>query len=142
MNILIIGAGGREHCFAWKIKQSTHCDHLFIAPGNAGTASLGTNLDIAVSDFESLASAAIEHYISLIVVGPEEPLVKGIVAFFNNNETTKHIKIIGPSAEAAQLEGSKAFAKDFMVRHNIPTAAYQEFTQVIFAEGLAYLEKQ
>ena len=142
MNILIIGAGGREHCFAWKIKQSTHCDQLFIAPGNAGTASLGTNLDIAVSDFESLSAAALEHNITLIVVGPEEPLVKGIVAFFNNNEATKHIKLIGPSAEAAQLEGSKAFAKDFMVRHNIPTAAYQEFTQANFAEGLVYLDKQ
>ena len=142
MNILIIGAGGREHCFTWKIKQSTHCDQLFIAPGNAGTASLGNNLDIAVSDFKSLANAAIEHNIGLIVVGPEEPLVKGIVAFFNNNETTKHIKIIGPSAEAAQLEGSKAFAKDFMIRHNIPTAAYQEFTQANFAEGIAYLEQQ
>lgn len=142
MNILIIGAGGREHCFAWKIKQSAHCNELFIAPGNAGTENLGTNLDIAVTDFENLASAALTHNITLILVGPEEPLVKGIVAFFNNNEATKHIKIIGPSAEAAQLEGSKAFAKDFMTRHNIPTAAYKEFTQKDFTEGIAYIEKQ
>ena len=142
MNILIIGAGGREHCFAWKIKQSTHCDALFIAPGNAGTETLGTNLDIAVTDFENLASAVLTHNISLILVGPEEPLVKGIVAFFNNNEATKHIKMIGPSAEAAQLEGSKAFAKDFMTRHNIPTAAYVEFTKNDFEKGISYIEKQ
>jgi phosphoribosylamine---glycine ligase len=142
MNILIIGAGGREHCFAWKIKQSAHCNELFIAPGNAGTENLGTNLDIAVTDFENLANAALTHNITLILVGPEEPLVKGIVAFFNNNEATKHIKIIGPSAEAAQLEGSKAFAKDFMTRHSIPTAAYMEFTQSEFEKGIAYIEKQ
>ncbi len=140
MNILIIGAGGREHCFAWKIKQSTHCDTLFIAPGNAGTESLGTNLDIAVSDFENIANAAVTHNITLILVGPEEPLVKGIVAFFNDNEATKHIKIIGPSAEAAQLEGSKAFAKDFMQRHAIPTAAYMEFDKNNYNDGIEYIK--
>ncbi len=141
MNILIIGSGGREHCFAWKIKQSKKCDELFIAPGNTGTASLGTNLEIEVTDFEKLASAAIKHKVELILVGPEEPLVKGIVAFFNKNEATQHIKIIGPSQEAAQLEGSKAFAKDFMIRHGIPTAAYREFTQENFEEGLNYIDK-
>jgi phosphoribosylamine---glycine ligase len=141
MNILIIGSGGREHCFAWKLKQSPLCDELFIAPGNTGTATLGTNLDIAINDFENLATTALAHNITLILVGPEEPLVKGIVAFFNNNEKTKHIKIIGPSQEAAQLEGSKAFAKDFMTRHAIPTAAYREFTEQNFEEGLAYIDQ-
>jgi phosphoribosylamine---glycine ligase len=141
MNILIIGAGGREHCFAWKIKQSPLCENLFIAPGNAGTALCGTNLDITVSDFEKLASASLENKIDLILVGPEEPLVKGIVDFFRNNETLAHIKIIGPSKEAAQLEGSKAYAKDFMMRHGIPTAAYREFVATDFETGIEYISK-
>jgi phosphoribosylamine---glycine ligase len=140
MNILIIGSGGREHAFAWKIKQSPLCDNLFIAPGNAGTASCGTNVPIAVSDFEKIAKTSLANKIDLILVGPEEPLVKGIVDFFKANETLQHIKIIGPAKEAAQLEGSKAYSKDFMQRHNIPTAAYKEFTETNFAEGLAYLE--
>ena len=139
MNILIIGAGGREHCFAWKIKQSPLCENLFIAPGNAGTADCGTNLDIAVADFEKLAAASIENKIDLILVGPEEPLVKGIVDFFKNNETLSHIKIIGPSQEAAQLEGSKAYAKNFMMRHGIPTAAYKEFVAADFEIGIEYI---
>ena len=139
MNILIIGAGGREHCFAWKIKQSPMCDNLFIAPGNAGTADCGKNLDIAVADFEKLAAASIENKIDLILVGPEEPLVKGIVDFFKNNETLSHIKIIGPSQEAAQLEGSKAYAKNFMMRHGIPTAAYKEFVAADFEIGIEYI---
>jgi phosphoribosylamine---glycine ligase len=140
MNILIIGSGAREHCFAWKILQSEKCYNLFVAPGNAGTASICTNLPIAVIDFEALASACLQHDISLVLVGPEEPLVKGIVAFFRNNEQTKHIQVIGPSQEAAQLEGSKAFAKNFMQRHNIPTAAYKEFTAENFEAGLAYID--
>jgi phosphoribosylamine---glycine ligase len=140
MNILIIGAGGREHCFAWKIKQSLLCENLYIAPGNAGTEECGTNLDIAVADFEKLAAASLENKIDLIMVGPEEPLVKGIVDYFKNNKALQHIKIIGPSKEAAQLEGSKAFSKDFMNRHTIPTAAYREFTEKDFTEGLAYIE--
>ena len=107
MNILIIGAGGREHAFAWKIKQSPLCNNLFIAPGNTGTALFGTNLSIAIADFENLAAAALENKIDLILVGPEEPLVKGITDFFQNNELTKHIQIIGPSMQAAQLEGRK-----------------------------------
>jgi phosphoribosylamine---glycine ligase len=139
MNILIIGAGGREHCFAWKIKQSPLCENLFIAPGNAGTALCGTNLDIMVSDFEKLAAAAVENKIDLILVGPEEPLVKGIVDFFKNEEILSHIKIIGPSQEAAQLEGSKAYAKDFMIRHGIPTAAYKEFVDTDFETGIEYI---
>lgn len=140
MNILIIGAGGREHCFAWKIKQSPLCENLFIAPGNAGTSLCGTNLDIAVSDFEKLAAVSLENMIHLILVGPEEPLVKGIVDFFKKNETLSHIKIIGPNKEAAQLEGSKAYAKDFMMRHGIPTAAYKEFVATDFEIGIEYID--
>lgn len=139
MNILIIGSGGREHAFAWKIKQSPLCKNLFIAPGNPGTAMCGTNLPIGISNFEKLAATSIENNIDLILVGPEEPLVKGITDFFKQNETTQHIHIIGPSMQAAQLEGSKAFAKDFMTRHNIPTAAYKEFTINDFDAGIEYL---
>lgn len=141
MNILIIGAGGREHAFAHKIKQSPLCNRLFIAPGNAGTASCGTNLDIPVSDFDSLAAAALQHRIEMILVGPEEPLVKGITDFFNSNPLTKHVKIIGPGKEASQLEGSKAYAKDFMMRHGVPTAAYREFTEENFEEGIKYIKQ-
>lgn len=141
MNILIIGSGGREHAFAWKIKQSPLCSNLFIAPGNTGTALFGTNLNIAVTDFETIAANAIQNKIDLILVGPEEPLVKGITDYFNSNNLTKHIHIIGPSMQAAQLEGSKAFAKDFMTRHGIPTAAYKEFTANDYEEGIAYLEE-
>ncbi len=141
MNILIIGAGGREHCFAWKIKQSPLCDNLFIAPGNAGTADCGTNVDIAVADFEKLAALSIEKSVDLILVGPEEPLVKGIVDYFKNDVKLAHIKIVGPSQEAAQLEGSKAYAKDFMMRHGIPTAAYKEFVAADFEVGIDYISK-
>ena len=141
MNILLIGAGGREHSFAWKLKQSPLCDKLFTAPGNAGTATCGTNLDISITDFEGLSAAALQYNIDLILVGPEEPLVKGITDFFQGDEQTRHIKIIGPGKVASQLEGSKAFAKDFMKRHAIPTAAYREFTAAEFEEGLAYLDQ-
>jgi phosphoribosylamine--glycine ligase len=140
MNILIIGSGGREHTLAWKIKQSKHCNELFIAPGNAGTAACGINLDIKVNNFETLKKAALHHGINMIVVGPEDPLVNGIYDYFTNDETTKHIQIVGPSAEAAQLEGSKAFAKAFMQRHNIPTASYKEFDASNFKEGLQYIK--
>ncbi len=139
MNILIIGSGGREHAFAWKIKQSKHCNELFIAPGNAGTSTCGTNLDIKVNDFETLKHAALQHHIEMIVVGPEDPLVNGIYDYFTANPETKHIQIVGPSAEAAQLEGSKAFAKAFMQRHDIPTASYKEFNSANFKEGLEYI---
>jgi phosphoribosylamine---glycine ligase len=141
MNILIIGAGGREHSFAWKIKQSPLCENLFIAPGNAGTSTCGTNLNIAVADFEKLAAVSLENKIDLILVGPEEPLVKGIVDYFKNNQALAHIKIIGPSQEAAQLEGSKAYAKDFMMRHGIPTASYREFVADDFETGIDYISK-
>ena len=140
MNILLIGSGGREHAFAWKIKQSKLCSKLFIAPGNAGTSTHGTNLPIAVSDFNALAAACITHKIKMILVGPEEPLVKGIYDFFKNNAATKDIMVIGPSQAAAQLEGSKAFAKAFMSRHNIPTAAYKEFTNKNYEEGVKYIK--
>ncbi len=140
MNILLIGSGGREHAFAWKIKQSPLCNNLFIAPGNAGTASCGTNLPIAVTDFDALSSACTQHNIDMVLVGPEEPLVKGIYDFFKNNPSLQHINVIGPSKNASQLEGSKAFAKDFMQRHNIPTAAYGEFTENNYAAGMEYLK--
>jgi len=140
MNILLIGSGGREHTLAWKLKQSPLCDKLFIAPGNAGTATCGTNLSIAVSDFESIAEACNIHKIDMIMVGPEEPLVKGIYDFFKSKKELEHIKVIGPSKEASQLEGSKAYAKAFMKRHQIPTAAYEEFTADKYLEGVAYIK--
>jgi len=140
MNILIVGAGGREHTLAWKLKQSVLCNKLFIAPGNAGTAIEGRNLDIQVTDFEGLKKAAIENDIELIIVGPEEPLVRGIVDYFKNAADTEHINVIGPSKNASQLEGSKAFAKSFMQRHQIPTAAYQEFTADNYEAGVAYIK--
>jgi len=141
MNILIIGSGGREHALAWKMAKSHQCDQLFIAPGNPGTASIGTNLPIATTDFEGLQKAVLEHQIGMIVVGPEDPLVKGIYDFFANNPLTQHINVIGPSAQAAQLEGSKAFSKHFMQRHQIPTASYAEFTADNYEEGVQYLRQ-
>lgn len=141
MNILLIGSGGREHAFAWKLKQSSLCHNLFIAPGNAGTSSCGTNLPIAVTDFDAMARACAKHAIDMILVGPEEPLVKGIYDYFKNNPATRHIAVIGPSENASQLEGSKAFAKEFMTRHNVPTAAYKEFTLDNYEEGVDYLRQ-
>ncbi len=140
MNILLIGSGGREHCLAWKIRQSSLCSKLFIAPGNAGTALCGTNLSIAITDFDNLAVACAEHAIDMILVGPEEPLVNGIYDFFQNKPGLENIKVIGPSKAAAQLEGSKAFAKEFMTRHNIPTAAYAEFSVNNYMEGVNYIK--
>jgi phosphoribosylamine--glycine ligase len=139
MNILLIGSGGRENALAWKMAQSHQCDEIFIAPGNPGTAEFGTNLPIEINDFDALKKAALAHQIEMIVVGPEEPLVKGIYDFFNNDPLTAHINIIGPSAKAAQLEGSKAFSKHFMQRHQIPTASYAEFTLENYEQGLAYI---
>jgi phosphoribosylamine--glycine ligase len=142
MNLLLVGSGGREHTLAWKLKQSPLCDQLIIAPGNAGTALCGTNLPIAVSDFDGLAAACLANAIDMILVGPEDPLVKGIYDFFKNKKELEHIKVIGPSKEASQLEGSKAFAKAFMSRHNIPTAAYREFTSDKYLEGVEYIKSQ
>ncbi len=141
MNILLLGSGGREHAFAWKMVKSHHCDQLFIAPGNAGTAEFGTNLDMAVTDFPAIKNACISHTINMVVVGPEEPLVKGIYDFFQADPQLQHINVVGPSAEGAQLEGSKAFSKKFMQRHHIPTADYAEFTYDLYEEGRAYILK-
>lgn len=141
VNILLIGNGGREHTLAWKISQSDLCKKLFIAPGNGGTGKHGVNLDIGVTDFNALKAAALEHAIDMILVGPEEPLVKGISDFFNSDKSTAHIKIIGPSMETSQLEGSKSFAKAFMERHGIPTAAYREFTMDTYADGVDYIRQ-
>lgn len=141
MNILVIGSGGREHTFAWKIAQSPLCDELFVAPGNAGTAEIATNLPLAVNDFNTIKQAVIAHNIQLVVVGPEDPLVNGIHDFFLQDEALKNISIIGPQKEAAQLEGSKAFAKAFMQAQQIPTAKYASFTAQTLAEGKAFLEQ-
>lgn len=142
MNILLVGSGGREHTLAWKLKQSPLCEQLFIAPGNAGTAICGTNLPIPVSDFDGLAAACLTNKIDMIMVGPEDPLVKGIYDYFKYKKELQHIMVIGPSKEASQLEGSKAFAKAFMQRHNIPTAAYREFTSDKYLEGVEYIKSQ
>lgn len=140
MRILLLGAGGRENALAWKMAQSPFCEKLFIAPGNAGTAQYGTNLNIGVTDFQAIRQACIEYKIDLVFVGPEEPLVKGITDFLINDPELKHLDVIGPDKLGAQLEGSKAFAKAFMMRHNIPTAAYREFTLENYAEGVKYLQ--
>jgi phosphoribosylamine--glycine ligase len=141
MNILIIGSGGRENALAWKIAQSHQCDQLYIAPGNPGTAPIGTNLAIAINDFNALKNAVITHQIEMIIVGPEDPLVNGIADFFANDPDTNSINVIGPHAIAAQMEGSKAFSKHFMQRHKIPTASYAEFTKENYNEGVAYLKQ-
>lgn len=139
INILIIGSGSREHTLAWKIRQSPMCGHLYIAPGNAGTSLVGTNVDLSANDFSGLANCCLAHEISLVMVGPEEPLVKGIVDFFEADTRLRHISIIGPNSAAARLEGSKDFAKSFMLRHGIPTAHSRSFRIHEFDEGLAYI---
>src|SRR5580698_5956813 len=139
MNILILGSGGRESAFAWKIAQSTKCDQLFIAPGNAGTGQYGKNLDVKAMDFEGVKQAVLGNNIDLVLVGPEEPLVKGIHDFFLADEQLKNIPVIGPQREAAQLEGSKDFSKQFMARHNIPAGASKTFTVDTLQEGCDYL---
>ena len=142
MNILLLGSGGREHALAWKIAQSNKVDQLFIAPGNAGTAQAGTNVpELKATDFDGVARFALDHNINMVVVGPEDPLVKGIYDYFQNNEALRGIPVIGPSKAGAQLEGSKDFAKAFMLRHNIPTAAYATFDGEHLEEGLRFLER-
>jgi phosphoribosylamine--glycine ligase len=141
MNILLLGSGGREHAMALKLAQSSQCSHLFIAPGNPGTAEHGTNLSFGVTDFEAIKNCCIKESINLLIVGPEEPLVKGIVDYIANDDQTKDVLVIGPSKEAAQLEGSKAYAKSFMDRHKIPTARYKEFTTDNFLEGVEYIKQ-
>ena len=140
MNILLLGSGGREHALAWKIAQSPKCDKLFIAPGNAGTGSVGTNVPIGIGDFDKLKDFAIENHIDMVVVGPEDPLVNGIYDEFFADDRTKHIPVIGPSKQGAQLEGSKDFAKEFMQRHQIPTARHKTIYPNTMQEGFAFLE--
>ena len=140
MKVLLLGSGGREHALAWKIAQSPKVEKLYIAPGNAGTSRVGENVGIAVTDFAALRTFAVEQGIDMLVVGPEDPLVKGIYEDFKNNEATRHIAIIGPSAKGARLEGSKDFAKEFMARYDIPTARYKSVTAETLADGLAFLE--
>jgi phosphoribosylamine--glycine ligase len=142
MNILIIGSGGREHAFAWKMAQSKKCDKLFVAPGNAGTGQIATNVDIKADDFEGIKKLVLAEGISLVIVGPEDPLVKGIVDFFKADKQLKKVKIIGPDASGARLEGSKDFSKDFMQKHGVPTAFSETFTRETLENGLAYLDKQ
>ncbi len=142
MNILILGSGGRESAFAWKLSQSPKCGQLFIAPGNAGTSQYGQNVNIRVTDFEGIGRFTLDNAIDLVLVGPEEPLVKGIHNFFLADEQLKSIPVIGPQREGAQLEGSKDFSKEFMFRNHIPTAASKTFTQDTLQDGLKYLATQ
>jgi phosphoribosylamine--glycine ligase len=141
MNILLIGSGGREHALAWKMKQSPLCDQLWIAPGNAGTAAIGQNIPLSPLDFPALGQFVLDHHIGMVVVGPEEPLVKGIFDFFASDEKLQHCKVIGPSASGAQLEGSKVFAKAFMQRHGIPTAQGRVFTRENLYEGFQHIDQ-
>ena len=140
MKLLLLGSGGREHALAWKIAQSPKVDKLFIAPGNAGTNSVGENVNIKATDFAAIKQFTLENDVQMIVVGPEDPLVKGIYDEIKKDPQTAHIAVIGPTAQGAQLEGSKEFAKGFMMRHNIPTARYQSFTSATLNEGLQFLE--
>ena len=140
MKILLLGSGGREHALAWKIAQSPKVEKLYIAPGNAGTNAVGENVNIKATDFEAISAFALKENIEMVVVGPEDPLVEGIYDYFQNRPELKHIAVIGPSANGAQLEGSKEFAKGFMMRHQIPTARYKSITAENLEEGLAFLE--
>lgn len=141
MNILLLGSGGREHALAWKIAQSKKVEKLFIAPGNGGTLTVGENVNISATDFPALKQFVLNNQVNMVVVGPEDPLVKGVYDFFVNDPELKQIPVIGPSKEGAQLEGSKDFAKAFMMRHNIPTARYKSFTSQTLEEGCKFLEE-
>ena len=141
MNILLLGSGGREHAFAHSLSQSPLCEKLYIAPGNAGTALVGENLAFAATDFAAIKQCCLDKQISLVVVGPEDPLVKGIVDFFSQETALSDIAIVGPTQRGATLEGSKEFAKEFMQRHQIPTARYASFTKETITEGLHFLER-
>lgn len=140
MNILVLGSGGREHTLTWKIAQSNHVDHLFVAPGNAGTAAIATNVTLSPNDFEAVKELVVNENIDMVVVGPEDPLVQGIYDYFQEQDELKSVHVIGPSKTGAILEGSKEFAKEFMSRHNVPTAAYQSFTAESLEAGYAFLE--
>jgi len=141
MNILLLGSGGRECALSWKLTQSKQCSKLFIAPGNAGTANYGTNVPLAITDFEGIKSFCLANDVQLLFPGGEDSLVAGIYDYFKNDQALQHIIVAGPSKDGAQLEGSKAFSKKFMQRHGIPTAAYREFNESNFAEGLSYLDQ-
>lgn len=142
MNILLLGSGGREHAFAWKMINSRKCSQLFVAPGNAGTAQIAKNVSLSITDFSAISDFVLKNSIDMVVVGPEEPLVKGIVDFFQSNPNTSSIPIIGPSKEGAKLEGSKDFSKQFMARNNIPTAASATFTKETLLDACQYIDKQ
>ena len=141
MNILVLGSGGREHAISWKISQSEKCSNLYIAPGNAGTGLVGNNLSVNINDFKEVKLNVIEKSIDLVIVGPEEPLVRGIVDFFKSDDELKHVKIFGPSSEGSKLEGSKDFSKEFMFRNNIPCAKSKTFNKNSLSEGISFLEK-
>ena len=140
MNVLVLGSGGREHTFAWKISQSKHCENLFVAPGNSGTESIATNLKVNVDDFFGIKKVVLENRIDMVIVGPEAPLVNGIHDFFLNDKDLKTVSVIGPQKAAAKLEGSKEFAKKFLIKHKIPTAAYESFKPNQILEGYKFLE--
>ena len=139
MNILLLGSGGREHTIAWKLAQSPKLTKLFVAPGNAGTSSIATNLNLNINDFEAIKVSVLDNDIQMVIVGPEDPLVNGIHDFFLQDAVLRNIPVIGPEKKAATLEGSKDFAKKFMMRHGIPTAAYQSFTADTVKEGFNFL---
>ena len=141
MNILVLGSGGREHAISWKISQSEKCSNLYIAPGNAGTGLVGNNLSVNINDFEEVKLNVIDKSIDLVIVGPEEPLVRGIVDFFKSDDDLKHVKIFGPSSEGSKLEGSKDFSKEFMFRNKIPCAKSKTFNKNSLSEGISFLEK-
>ena len=140
MNVLILGSGGREHALAWKVAQSSSCNKLFIAPGNAGTSEVGQNIEINVTDFKKIKTFVVQEEVEMVIVGPEDPLVLGVFDFFQNDPEINHISVIGPSKQGALLEGSKDFAKEFMTKHNFPTAKYQTFTKETIKEGYVFLE--
>jgi phosphoribosylamine--glycine ligase len=140
MTILLLGSGGREHALAWKMLQSSKCSKLFVAPGNAGTASIATNVNLNIVDFEAIKTFALQEKVDMVVVGPEDPLVLGIYDFFQKDVALNHIPVIGPSRVGAQLEGSKEFAKEFLIKHKIPTAAYDSFTKETVEKGCSFLE--
>ena len=141
MNVLVLGSGGREHAIAWKVKQSKNCTNLFCLPGNPGTAQIATNVAAGVKDFEAIKKCVLENNIEIVICGPEDPLVFGLKDMFAADEQLKDVLFVGPSKLGAQLEGSKDFAKEFMVRHNIPTAAYKSFTKETLTEADASLEQ-
>ena len=140
MTILLLGSGGREHALAWKMLQSNKCSKLFVAPGNAGTGSIATNVNLKITDFEAIKAFTLSEKVEMVVVGPEDPLVKGIFDYFQNDSELNRIPVIGPSKKGAQLEGSKEFAKEFLVKHHIPTAGYDSFTKETVEKGCAFLE--